>query len=395
MEDSNLITFDRASIVLADGTSPEGAEQLPAPVFSDSPSPIPQGPYGRRMCMLEADDSSDDITSPILGSSELRNAVAAAKARVAVENFPDLEQNAEIADSEPDQTPVASAERTVSAPETDKQNNEAAVKDESKTEDIPVETQDALTNRQGPRDGSKQEAEDSAAVMGPSDVEGDALPAEMWDSMDLAVSSPEADDQPSSSQALVEEASQQDRPPEGSDTQQGTADATVHGSESLVKEPQASDSESIDLQHAPNPLSTEIHSSSTTPALSGASTGTIMQHASDAHHAKAAASPFHTLASPIRPLEGFHSPELLASMSPGTPAQITLQPEEAATLASLARAVRSPSKQVGPESWLSPAATELEEGCTPVSHRAEASTDQITPAHIPAYTGEVLEHILL
>jgi len=344
------------------------------------------------MSMLEADDISDDITSPILGSSELRNAVAAAQARVTVENFPDLEQNAEIADSEPDQIAVASAEHTVSAPETDKQNNEAAVKDENKTEDIPVGTQDALTNRQGPTDGSKQEAEDSAAVMGPSDVEGDALPAEMWVSMDSAVSSPGADEQPSSSQALVEEASQPDRSPEKSDTPEGTADATVHGSKLLVQEPQASESESVDLQHAPDALSTEVHSSSTTPALSGSSTGTLARHAS---HAKAAASPFHTLASPIRPLEGFHSPELLASMSPGTPAQITLQPEEAAALASSARPVRSPSMQVGPESWLSPAATELEEGCTPASYRAEASTGQITPADIPAYTGEVLKHILL
>ncbi len=76
--------------------------------------------------------------------------------------------------------------------------------------------------------------------MGPSDVEGDC-PA----SRDVGQHGSGCEQvpglltSPAASQALVEEASQQDRSPEGSDTPQGTADATVHGSESLVKEPQA------------------------------------------------------------------------------------------------------------------------------------------------------------
>ena len=61
--------------------SSEVSERLPAPVFSDSPSPVPRGPHGRRISVLEADDISDDITSPILESSDLRSAVAAAQAR--------------------------------------------------------------------------------------------------------------------------------------------------------------------------------------------------------------------------------------------------------------------------------------------------------------------------
>ncbi len=50
----------------------------------------------------------------------------------------------------PDQTPVAAAERTqCQLQRSDKQSNEAAVKDESKPEDIPVGPQGAMTQQAG------------------------------------------------------------------------------------------------------------------------------------------------------------------------------------------------------------------------------------------------------
>ena len=313
--------------------SPEETEHLPALTFSSSPSPVPQDhPHSRLGTMLEAGDVSNAITSPILGSAELRTAVAAAQARAAADlnavTF--LEQHAD------------GGNELSWSPDTPAEPAEVA----------PADRQSKTEQEGGSALGVELSHSDShTLVQVCEDSSGGSL---------------EGGEQPCVSQAPAVEACPSVAEEAGD---------TAQGQDAGPEEAESADNHSAALRERPSALCIEVEGSSDPAWLKPASTG----------HAGTAASPFHSLASPNRFLEGSQSPELQASMSPGTPAEVTLQP---ANGPSTAVAVDSPSMQEALDSCLSPATTEPDEASMPASYQTEAAARRGTPAGTLAHTGE-------
>lgn len=363
-----LLLPDGLLQLLAGGfSSPlEGTERLLAPVFCDSPSPVPHGHFGWRTSMPEANDVSDDITSPIVGSSDLRSAVAAAQAKVAAKEpgaAQALEQQVESQDVKHNEPSHLAAELEETSPAADSQDEGDMI------QVAPADAEQAVPDASSAGDKAspnvEQQADPASAAM--ASAMGSADPADAHASTEQpACQSADSSGLQDSSQASGEH------------------------------DEQAMDGDSESLVPIPKALSIEVDSSQISYATIASSDGSATQQpAQDAapKPAAAAASPFHALASPTRPLEGLQSPELLASTSPGTPAQITLQPEETSTIQAAIHPVRSPSMQEEAEgSCLSPAVTGLEEGSeglTPASHIAEAAAELDTPADAPADAGKL------
>ena len=277
--------------------------------------------------MLEADNLSNPVTSPILGSSRLRDAVAAAQARV-------------VADLEADASSEQHAEELSTF---------------SQLPDTPVEHVGIAP----------------AQVHSKEDQAGEALATVVRDSMGSSSGSSAANEQPHTGQASMHRSA--------SPGSEDTAAFTAHGQDAGPEDSNPAESHSATLEKRPCALSIEVKSSRDPAQPESASTAA-------AQHAGAAASPFHSLASPNRFLEGSQSPELQASMSPGTPAGITLQPIEGPSLPCTASSVDSPSMREASDSCLSPAVTEPEEAFTPASH-AEAVPRQTAPEQTVAHTG--------
>lgn len=289
--------------------------------------------------MLEAGGVSDAITSPILGSNELRSAVAAAQARaVADENaVGSLEQHADRQDE------------LSGLPGTPAELAEIASADE--------------------RSRSEQEGE-SAPGMEPSHSDSHTL---VRDCIDSSWCSLKAGEKPHISQAPAHEPS-----PSGAE---GAADGAASGQDAQPEDAEPADSHTAALAHErPSALCIEVEVSSN-PAWPKSTSTALAQHAG------AAASPFHSLASPNRFLEGSQSPELQASMSPGTPAGISLQPAEGPSADSTAVAVDSPSMQEASDSCLSPATTVPDDAFMPASQQAEAAARRGAPAGMLAHAG--------
>ncbi len=332
----------------------EDGEHLPAPVFSSSPSPVAQGPHGRWGTMLGAGDVSEAVVSPILGSTELRTAVAAAQARVAADADADVsqEQHAE-GHSELSQPPDTPAQPIAPA-------QQASL--------VPADEQS-----RGVQD------KDAAPGQDPSGSEGNSSSVVIQDGMESSGGSLAAGEQPHTSQAPAEELT-----PLGADS---AAAVAAQGHDAGSEEPESAGSHSAALQGRPSALSIDANDSSSHALPEFAS-------AASAQHAGAAASPFHSLASPNRFLEGSQSPELQARMSPGTPAAITLQPAAGPSLDIRAMSADGASVQEASDSCLSPAATEPEEALTPASQLADSAAKEGLPAQALTYPGVTTESLL-
>lgn len=394
--------------------SSEASERLPAPVFSDSPSPVPQGPHSRRISVLEADDVSDDITSPILESSDLRSAVAAAQAR----------EMHEIATGE------ASVHQTPEEPA-----------DVAAEHAAPDATHQASLHQAGSPESASEQAtggtiEHAAAaaaagrvisVAGEADHSGSSAAGDEATSASNPVNEVPLADLADSDHAEAQPESTCELPPrehQATDVSEDTRDDGVQEAQPASASQPTEEGVSVGTGSAkanesPAPgltpdsedngarlLSIAVPSSSCTsptpaPAvLAGAAratpgmtvlpvAGAPTEHAEETPSMAAAASPFHTLASPLRPLDGLESPELSAHMSPGTPSQITLQPVAEATVPIVP--ARSPSMQEAQDGCLSPAVTELEgsscEGATPASCASAGAVACIALADMTPATG--------
>ena len=307
-------------------SSLECTEHLLAPAVTESPSPVPQGPHGRRGAMLEADDVAGDVTSPILRSSDLRSAVAAAQARMQSETtmVQAPQQEAETTDGRPAGLSETAAEHA--------QPPQLACGGIAEGEsDAATGTVPQCSHEQQPSVADSHVAGDvgdSASLQEVSEGPGHESGLELPEGP-LAAGS-------SVSQAPLEQAAEHI-------SQTDSADSTGLQAAAEKGPGQNTPAESASTQYSA--LSVQVDSSSvatTTPTADVPG----LQPAQDAPaDALASASSFHTLASPLRPLEGLQSPELLASMSPGTPADITLQQIETHSPLPSARAVGSPSGQ--------------------------------------------------
>ena len=301
--------------------------------------------------MLEAGDVSEAIISPILGSTELRSAVAAAQARAVADVDADApqEQQAE-GHSELSQLPDTPAQQVTPA------------------------QQASLAPADG-KSGNLQER-DAVPELEPSVSEGDASATVIQDCMESSGGSLAAEEQPHISQAPAEKSA--------SPGANNAAEVKAQGQDAGSEESKSAGSHSAALQERPSALSIDLNASSNPAQPESGGIG-------PAQHAGAAASLFHSLASPNRFLEGSQSPELHARMSPGTPAAVTLQPAEVLSLGSRAASAESAALQKASDSCLSPAATEPEEALTPASQQAEAAARSETPAQALPPTGRTAE----
>ena len=393
--------------------SSEAIERLAAPVFSDSPSPVPQGPHSRRVSVLEADDVSDDITSPILESSDLRSAVAAAQARetheiatgeASVHQTPEEPADVSAEHAAPDATQQASLHQAGS-PESVEQATGGTTEHAA-----AAAAAGRVISVAGEADHSGSSAAGDEATNASNPV-NEMPPADSADS-DHAEAQPESARvlPPGKLQATdVSEDTQDDGVQEAqpASSSQPTEEGASEGTGSAeAKEPPAPGLTPDSEDNGAKLLSIAVPSSSCTsptpaPAvLAGAAgatpgmtvlplAGAPTEHAEKTPSMAAAASPFHTLASPLRPLDGLESPELSAHMSPGTPSQITLQPVAEATPPIVP--ARSPSMQEAQDGCLSPAVTELEgsscEGATPASCAPAGAVACIALADMTPATG--------
>lgn len=330
----------------------DDAEHLPAPIFSSSPSPVAQGPHSRWGAIPEADHVSEAIVSPILGSTELRTAVAAAQARATADLDADESQEKQAEEqSDLSQPPVTPAQPNTSA---------------QQASSTPADKQ-----------SSAAQAVDTPHGLESSDSKGDASATVTQDCIESSGGSLSAEEEPHISQEPAEES-----------TPLGAADATevaAQGQDTGSEESGSVYVHSAALQVRLSALSIEVDVSSMPAQPESASTA-------PAQHAGGAASPYHSLASPNRFLEGLESPELHASMSPGTPAEITLQPAAGPSPGSRAASADSASVQVASDSCLSPAATEPEEALTPASQQAEAAAGSESPAQALTPMGETAHY---
>lgn len=311
-------------------SSLECTEHLLAPACTESPSPVPQGPHGRRGAMPEADDVAGDVTSPILRSSDLCSAVAAAQARMQSETImvQAPQQHVETADGHPKGLSETAAEHA--APPQPACGGIAEAESEAATGTVPQcshEQQPSVADSVAGGQGESASLEQASE--GGGHESGLELPEDP-----LAAGS-------SVSQAPLEQAAEHI-------CQTDSADSTGLQAAAEKGPRQKPPAESASTPSAA--LSIQIDSSSET-AITPSAIVPGQQPAQDAAaDAFASASSFHTLASPLRPLEGLQSPELLASISPGTPADITLQQIETHGPPPSARAVGSPSGQEGLQS---------------------------------------------
>ena len=285
--------------------------------------------------MLEADDVSNPVTSPILGSSGLRKAVAAAQARVVTDLGADepSEQHAEE-HSELGQPPDTPVERVRT---------------------VPAEGQ-----------SSERQTTEAALVSVPSGCEGDASAISMEDCTSSCGGTSAANDQPRTGQALMDQSAHP-----------GLEVTVALAAHSQDNNPAGM--RSAPLKERPCALSIEVDTSGNSTQPESASTA-------PAQHSGATPLPFHSLASPNRLLEGLQSPELQASMSPASPAGIALQPTAGPSPPGRPVAVDGPSMQKVSDGCLSPAATEPEDGLTPAS-QAEAAPRETAPEQALAHTG--------
>ena len=312
-------------------SSLECTEHLLAPAFTESPSPVPQGPHGRRGAMLEADDVAGDITSPILRSSDLRSAVAAAQARMQAETATAEapQQQAETADGRPKGLSETAAEH---APPPQPACGGIAEDDESEK---ATGTVIQCSHEQQPSVADSEAGDEAESASLEQMSEGGGHESEPKLPVDPHAAGS------SVSQDPMEQAAEQ-VPWADSASSPG---AQASAEKCAEQNPPA---ESASLSSAA--LGVQVDSSSEVMITPSAGVPRQQPAQSAAADVLASAASFHTLASPRRPLEGLQSPELLASMSPGTPADITLQQTETPGASPLARALGSPSGQEGLQS---------------------------------------------
>ena len=391
--------------------SSEASERLPAPVFSDSPSPVPQGPHGRRISVLEADDVSDDITSPILESSDLRSAVAAAQARethevatgeASVHQTPEQPADVAAEHAAPDATQQASLHQAGSPESASEQATECTAEHAA----VAAAAGRAISVAGWADLSGSSAAVDDATIasnavneMAPADsADSDQAEAQPESAGDLLSGKLQATDVSEDTQADGMQEAQPanaSQPAEGVSVGTGSAEAKKPPAPGLAPESE---------DNGARLLSIAVPSSSCTPpspapaVLAEAARATpgmtvVPSAGAPTEHAEKtpsmAESPFHTLASPLRTLDGLESPELSAHMSPGTPSQITLQPMAEATVPIVP--ARSPSMQEAQDGCLRPAVAELEgsfcECATPASCATAGAAACIALADITPATG--------
>ena len=310
-------------------SSLECAEHLPAPAFTESPSPVPQGPHGRWGAMPEADDVAGDITSPILQSSDLRSAVAAAQRRMQAEAaaVEAPQRQAETTDGRPRGLSGTAAEH---APPP----QPACGGIEKEESDAATGTVLHCSHEQQPSVADSVAGDEGESAMLEQVSEGGGRETGQRPESSHAAGS-------SASQPPLEQAAQHISQADSADSRGALAAAEKTAE-------QRNSAESASMPSAA--LSVQVDRSSEA-AITPAAGVPGQQPAQDASaNALARASSFHTLASPLRPLEGLQSPELLASMSPGTPADITLQQRVSPGAPPSARALGSPCGQEGLQS---------------------------------------------
>ena len=311
-------------------SSLECTEHLLAPACTESPSPVPQGPHGRRGAMPEADDVAGDVTSPILRSSDLRSAVAAAQAWMQAETATAEapQQQAETADGRPKGLSETAAEHA--PPLQPACGGIAEGESEVATGSVlqcSHEQQPSVADSVAGDEGQSASLEQVSECAG--DESGLTLPEDSHAAGSLA------------SQAFFGQAAEQVPPADSASSTGAQASAE--------KDPQQNaPAESAPMQYPG--LSVQVDSSSEAAITSTAGVPGQEPAQDAAALALASTSSFHTLASPLRPLEGLQSPDLLACMSPGTPADITLQQTTTPSVAPSARALDSPSGQEGLQS---------------------------------------------
>ena len=311
-------------------SSLECTEHLLAPACTESPSPVPQGPHGWRGAMLEADDVAGDVTSPILQSSDLRSAVAAAQARMQAETATvgAPQQQAEIADGCPDELSETAAEHA--PPPQPACGGIAENESEAATGTVPQ-----CSNEQRPSVADSEAGDECKSASLEQVSEGGTRESKLrLPTLSHAAGSP-------ASQALLEQAAEQVPHADLADST-GLQASAEKGAE------QNTPAEFASTQYSA--LSVQVDSGSEAMITPPADVPGQQAAQDTSADASASASSFHTLASPLRPLEGLQSPELLACMSPGTPADITLQQTTNPSAAPSARALDSPSGQEGLQS---------------------------------------------